>query len=86
MGTNGMHRTFRVHEPWRSLAAVAALMGGLVALLRYGRNALLWLLTGLALLAFVVTLMVAVRANRSLQWATSGLCARCLLGAARRIV
>lgn len=86
MGTNGMRQMNRVREPWRGLAIVAALIGGFVALLLYGRNVLLWLITGLGLVAVVLTLVLFVRANRSLKGASNGLCARCLLGAARRIV
>lgn len=86
MGTNGMRQMDRVHESWRGLAIVAALIGGFVALLLYGRNVLLWLITGLGLVAVVLTLVLFVRANRSLKGASNGLCARCLLGAARRIV
>ena len=81
-----MGRSSQMYEPWRALAVVAAFIGWCVALLLYGRNALLWLITGLGLAALLVALLVLFRANRSLTWASNGLCARCLLGAARRLL
>lgn len=86
MGTNGMCRPYRIHQRWQALAVVAAFVGWCFALLLYGRNAVLWLITGLGLAALLVALLVLVRANRSLKWASNGLCARCLLGAARRLL
>ena len=86
MGTNGMRRLGRLDEPWRGIALVAALVGWLFALLLYGRNVLIWLVTGVCLVALLLGLVVLVRANRSLKWACNGLCARFLLQAARRLV